>query len=517
MTAALELRGIVKRFPGVVANDHVDLAVERGEIRAVLGENGAGKTTLMRVLYGLEQPDEGEIHLHGRRQTFRSPLEAIRAGLGMVHQHFMLFPSLTVGENVVYGREPRRRGLIDRRAMTDQVTALAERYGLEVDAGARLGDLAVGVRQRVEILKTLYREARLLILDEPTTVLTPRERDGLFAILRRLAAEGKTVLFITHKLQEVMDLASRATVLRRGRVTATVETARSSPEELGRLMVGRDVRRPLDRESRPSAEAVLTVEDLTVEDDAGRDVVHAASFAVHGGEIVGVAGVAGNGQSELIAALAGLRPIRSGCVVLQRPPGGIEGGEPQREITRASVSERRRAGLAYIPEDRNELGLALDASVADNLLLGSQKRADLCRRGVLSRPGVRAWAGELIGRFAIKGEASAAAAGLSGGHRQRLVVARELARESPLLLAEHPTQGVDVGAAENVLGWLAAARDEGRAVLWVSSELAELLRLADRILVMFEGRLVADLPSAEASEERLGLLMAGRVEPNANA
>lgn len=513
MTAALELRGIVKRFPGVVANDHVDLTVERGEIRAILGENGAGKTTLMRVLYGLEQPDEGEIHLHGRRQTFRSPLEAIRAGLGMVHQHFMLFPSLTVGENVVYGREPRRRGLIDRRTMTAQVTALAERYGLGVDAGARLGDLAVGVRQRVEILKTLYREARLLILDEPTTVLTPGERDGLFAILRRFAAEGKTVLFITHKLQEVMDLAGRATVLRRGRVTATVDTAQSSPEELGRLMVGRDVRRPLDRDSRPSAEVVLAVEDLTVEDEAGRDVVSKVSLEVRAGEIVGVAGVAGNGQSEVVAALAGQRPAASGRVLLQGPPGGIEGGGPQdQDITRATVAERRRAGLSYIPEDRNELGLALDASVADNLLLGFQQRPDLCRRGVLSRGGVRALAEELIGRFAIKGAPSAAAASLSGGHRQRLVVARELARESPLLLAEHPTQGIDVGAAENVLGWLAAARDAGRAVLWISSELAELLRLADRILVMFEGRLVADLPSAEASEERLGLLMAGGVE-----
>ncbi len=498
MTAALELRGIVKRFGRVVANDGVDLVVERGEIRALLGENGAGKSTLMRVLYGLEKPDAGEIYLGGRRRRLHSAHDAIRAGLGMVHQHFMLFPTLTVAENVVYGREPRRRGLVDRRRAEARVAELAERYGLDVPPAARVETLPVGVRQRVEILKTLYREAEVLILDEPTTVLTPGERDRLFAILERLAASGKTVIFITHKLQEVMRLASRATVLRRGRVAATVATAETSPAELGRLMVGREVRPAVRRRRRPVGERVLAVEDLAVAGAGGREAVRDVGFEIRAGEVVGVAGVAGNGQSELVAALAGLRSVRRGRV-------GLRG----RELRGASVTARRRAGLAYIPEDTSGVGLALDASVADNLLLGSQGRPEVCRRGVLSRAGARSLVEGLIDRLAIKGSATTAAAALSGGHRQRLVVARELNAGPRLLIAEHPTQGVDVGAAEHILGQLAAARDAGAAVLWVAAEVAELLSLADRILVMFEGRLVADLPAAEADEERLGLLMAG--------
>lgn len=502
--AALELRSIVKRFPGVLANDHIDLLVEKGEIRAILGENGAGKTTLMRVLYGLEQPDEGEIHLDGQRRVLRTPLDAIRGGLGMVHQHFMLFPSLTVGENVVFGQEPTRRGCIDRRRTISRVRDLAQRYGLEVDPEARLETLAVGVRQRVEILKALYRQAEILILDEPTTVLTPRERDGLFVVLRRLAAEGKAILFITHKLREVMDLTDRATVLRRGRVMETLKIADTSPDELGRLMVGREVHARVEYGSVVTESPVLKVAGLVVRDETGRQLVGPIDVSVHGGEIVGIAGVAGNGQSELIAALAGLRPVAEGRVMLA-----------DQDLTTVSVAERRRQGLAYVPEDRNGVGLALDATLEDNLLLASQARPDLNRRGVLAWRNVRSRAEGLIARFQIKGTPSTLARALSGGHRQRLVAARELAHDSRLVLVEQPTQGVDIGAAEFLLGRLADVRASGKAVLWVSSELAELLRLADRILVMFEGRVVAQVAAGEADEERLGLLMSGQLEVTA--
>lgn len=498
---ALELRGIVKRFPGgVVANDHIDLEVGGGEIRALLGENGAGKTTLMRVLYGLEPPDAGEIHVHGRRLRPRSPLDAIGAGLGMVHQHFMLFPSLTAAENVVFGHEPAARGLLDAAAADRRVEELSRRYGLEVDPRAAVGRLPLGVRQRVEILKLLYRRARVLILDEPTTVLTPAEREGLFAVLRRLAEEGKTVIFITHKLEEVMAIADRATVLCRGKVAATVATAATSTRELCRLMVGRDVLPAVHRHPRPpeNQQPVLRIEELTVTGDSRRPAVQGASFAVGAGEIVGIAGVAGNGQSELVAAITGLRPAHGGRVIL----GG-------RDVSHEPIGERRRQGLAYIPEDRNRVGLATAATVAENLLMGSARRADLCRHGVLSRPGIAALAARLIDRFSIDGRPATIAAALSGGHRQRAVVARELELGTRLLIAEHPTQGIDVGTAQRVLEWLAELRDAGRGVLWVSAELAELLSLADRILVMFEGRLVADRPVAEVDEERLGWLMAG--------
>ncbi len=507
---ALELRGIVKRFGEVLANDRVDLAVEQGEIRALLGENGAGKTTLMRVLYGLYPPDAGEILLSGRPQHFRSPTDAIAAGLGMVHQHFMLFPSLTVAENVVFGREPRRRGLIDRRAAARRVAELAAGFHLEVDPGAKVGDLPVGLRQRVEILKTLYRQAQVLILDEPTAVLTPQERDALFRILRRLAGQGKTIVFITHKLEEVMELADRATVLRDGRVTATVRVAGApeqhergtSPRELCRHMVGRDVVLAPEKTPHSPGEAVLQVRDLVVRGAAGggaagRHAVDGVAFEVRGGEIVGIAGISGNGQSELIAALAGLREIASGKVLLG-----------DRDITLVPAAERRRAGLAYVPEDTSGVGLALGASIADNLILGA--RHELTRRGVLSRTGARSLAARLIERFSVKAaSADEAASNLSGGNRQKLVLARELSREPALLIAEQPTQGVDVGAAEGIQQELLAAREAGRAVLLVSAELGELMALADRILVMFEGRIAGEVSGGEADETTLGLLAAG--------
>ncbi len=505
----------------MLANDRVDLAVERGEIRALLGENGAGKTTLMRVLYGLYPPDAGEIFLGGTEQSFRSPTGAIAAGLGMVHQHFMLFPSLTVAENVVFGHEPRRqelllRGFLDRRAAQRRVAELAAGFGLEVDPRAKIRDLPVGLRQRVEILKTLYRGARVLILDEPTAVLTPREREALFRILRRLAAEGKTIIFITHKLREVMDLADRATVLRDGRVTATVRVADSSPRQLCRHMVGRDVMRPPEKARRGLGEAVLRVEDLEVRDVLGRRAVAGVGFEVRAGEIVGIAAVAGNGQSELISALAGLRPIAGGRVWLAG-----------RDVTGTSVAARRLAGLAYVPEDTAGIGLALDASIVDNLIMGraggaqtedcsaggSRKkhhRVVLTRHGVLSRAGIRELATRLIERFRIKtASADVPVAHLSGGNRQKVVVARELSQEPIFLIAEQPTQGVDVGAALGIQRELVAARDAGRAVLLVSAELGELMALADRILVMFEGLIAGEVSGEQADEQTLGLLAAG--------
>lgn len=496
---AVELRQIVKRFPGVIANDHIDLAVEPGEIRALVGENGAGKTTLMNILYGLYQPDEGELLVRGEPQQFHSPLEAIRAGLGMVHQHFMLFPSLTVAENVIYGNEPTRAGFVDVKAANARVQQLAAEYGLQVEPTAVVGHLPVGVRQRVEILKTLYRNASILILDEPTAVLTPQERDTLFVILRRLAEQGKTILFITHKLNEVMAISDQATVLRGGQVTATLTTANSSPQEITRFMVGREVVLRVDKSPARPGEPVLNVAGLTVRDGTERAVVKQVSFEVRAGEIVGLAGVAGNGQTELIEALTGLRPTAAGRVQLNG-----------QEITHASVFERRASGLAYIPEDRVEAGLALEASVADNLLMGYQTQPALAKNGLLHFREIARRSQALIERFGIKtSHPTEAGANLSGGNQQKMVVARELSHDSRLLIAEQPTRGVDVGSIEFIHTTLIAYRDGGQAILLISSELGEVMALADRILVMYEGEIVGQVAGSEATEARLGLLMAG--------
>lgn len=499
MTYAVELRGIVKRFPGVVANDRIDLAVEKGEIRALVGENGAGKTTLMNILYGLYRPDEGELRLWGQPHIFHSPLEAIRAGLGMVHQHFMLFPSLSVAENVIYGNEPARVGFVDTKAANERVRQLAGEYGLQVDPRAVVGALPVGVRQRVEILKTLYRNASILILDEPTAVLTPQERDTLFVILRRLAEQGKTILFITHKLNEVIAISDRATVLRDGQVTATLTTAASSPQEITRYMVGREVALEVDKAPARPDGPVLAVDKLIVENEAGRVVVKQLSFEVRAGEIVGLAGVAGNGQTELIEALTGLREAASGQIRLH-----------ETDLTNASVYERRQAGLAYIPEDRTQEGLALDASVSDNLIMGYQDDAPISKKGLLQFRQIARHSRDLIERFAIKVSRPAEAGShLSGGNQQKLVVARELSHHSRLLIAEQPTRGVDVGSIEFIHANLVAYREAGKAILLASSELSEIMALSDRILVMYEGQIVGEVAGDEATEEQLGLLMAG--------
>ncbi len=498
MNYHVELRGIVKRFPGVLANDHVDLAVKCGEIRALVGENGAGKSTLMNIIYGLYQPDEGTIYLNGQPLSFSSPLDSIAAGIGMVHQHFMLFPSLTVTENVIYGSEPTHRTLIDRKMGKQRVLELSEAYNLQVDPDRKVSELPVGVQQRVEILKALYRKADLLILDEPTAVLTPQEKDGLFDILRRLVSEGKTIIFITHKLQEVMEISDIATVLRGGKVTANLRTADTSPEEICSHMVGREVLLRVEKKPSQPTETVLTVEDLSVNDQRGVPVLQNASLSVRAGEIVGIAGVAGNGQEGLIQALSGLIKPKTGRIRLSG-----------KDITNTSVAERRAKGMSYIPEDRTGLGLALDTSIIDNLSLGFQREHSssfgFLRLGLLRERTVNA-----VQDFGIKtANVEDAVNTLSGGNMQKVVLAREFLHNSPLIIAEQPTRGVDVAAIENIHRNLIAQRDDGHAILLVSADLNEILGLADRIYVIFDGHIVGEMLASEATEYGLGLLMTG--------
>ena len=496
----LEAIGIVKRYGAVLANDHVDLSVDSGEIHAVMGENGAGKSTLMSILYGLQPPDEGRILLRGVEMRFGSALDAIAAGMGMVHQAFKLFGSLTVWENIVFGAEPARTVFIDRGKARREVAELAERHGLGVDPDAKVGALSVGVRQRVEILKALYRRARILILDEPTAVLTPQERDGLFAVMRRLAADGRTILFITHKLNEVMAITDRVTVLRDAKVVARMKTRETTAGEIIRAMTGRNVDLQIERGAAAPGALMLEVEGLTIGSPGGRPLVDGAAFAVRAGEIVGLAGVAGNGQNELVEALVGLRRPDAGEVRI----AGASVGE-------ADVAGHRAAGLAYIPEDRVSVGAALGADAADNFAMGFQRDPPLSRSGWLDPGAMAARARALIDKFGVRiASEHAPASSLSGGNLQKMVVARELSHAAPVLVAEQPTRGVDIGATEFIHGQLVAERDKGHAVLLVSAELSEILALSDRILVMYEGRILADVPRARASEEALGRLMAGR-------
>ena len=494
---AVGLRGIVKRFGAVLANDHVDLTVAAGEIHALMGENGAGKSTLMAILYGLVRPDEGAIELAGRAVSFASAAQAIAAGIGMVQQGFALFDSLSVVDNVVYGAEPTRRGLLDRRAARTAVAELIERHQLRLRPGDRVGDLPVGVRQQVEILKLLYRRARVLILDEPTAVLTPAETGRLFAVLRDLATEGHTVLLVTHKLHEVEAVSDNVTVLRDGRVTMRGPTAATGRAALATAMTGREV--DLDRvypAGRPGAEA-LAVYGLTVRGD-GRPVLDDVSLSVRAGEIVGIAGVAGNGQTELVAAIAGLLPAAGAIVLGERDIGGL------------GVRERRAAGIAHLPEDRAEVGSAPGARLADNLAVGFHRGPPLVHRGLLRAAAIRRHAERVIERFGVRASGPAAPMRtLSGGNQQKAILGRELTHEAPVLLVEQPTRGVDIGAVVGIHTELIAYRDAGHAVLLVSAELSEILGLADRILVMFEGRVVAEFSKAGADADAIGLAMAG--------
>jgi general nucleoside transport system ATP-binding protein len=465
-------------------------------VNAVMGENGAGKSTLMAILCGAHAPDEGYVRLSGTTLLLRSPREAIDQGITMVHQSFKLFDSLTVWENVVYQREPTWGPFIDARRARREVAALAAEHDLAIDPGARVSSLPVGVRQRLEILKALYRKARVLVLDEPTAVLTPPEVASLFDVTRRLAASGCAVLLVTHKLDEAMSVSERITVLREGRVSADLVTANTSPAEIIHAMTGRSSLRRVSRSQLAPGDVALSVDRLSVDADRHRAVTE-VSFDVRGGEVVGIAGVAGNGQSELIEAIMGLRPTAAGTVKV---------GE--HDVTRCSIAERRRAGVSYIAEDRARTASAAAASAADNLAMGFHYRAPIAPRGLLSRGAMRTWARQLISAFDIRIRSELEAVGqLSGGNLQKVVIARELAHQASVLIAEQPTRGVDVGAIEFIHGELVAERDKGRAILLVSAELSEILALCDRILVMYRGCVAAQFRREEASEAILGAVM----------
>ena len=495
----LALEGITKRFPGVLANDHIDFDLMPGEVHALLGENGAGKSTLMNILYGLYTPDEGRILLHGNPIDLGSTKAAIEHGIGMVHQHFMLIPVMTVAENIVLASEPRHAGvLLDYSAADRRVKELSARYGLAVDPDARIDRITVGQQQRVEILKALYRGAEILVLDEPTAVLTPQEAQELFEIIRSLKEQGKSIIFISHKLNEVLEIADRITTLRRGKLVDTVPAAGATEEGLARRMVGREVLLRVDKPASRPGKPLLEAENLVVYDDRGLEAVRDVSFTVHGGEIVGLAGVDANGQAELIDALTGLRHASSGRVVLD--------GE---DITHSSAREVLDAGLGHIPEDRHRRGLVLPFSLTENLGLHAYRRRPDSRFGFLRLGTMLDRSKRLLTEFDVRGGSPETPAGaLSGGNQQKVVLAREIDSEPKVLIAAQPTRGLDVGAIEFVHRRLVEQRDAGRAVLLVSLELEEILSLSDRILVIYEGRIVQEFPPT-ATEEELGFAMTG--------
>ena len=496
----LELRGITKRYPGIVADDNVDFDLRRGEVHALLGENGAGKSTLMNILYGLTKPDEGEILVGGKQVSFSSAKDAIETGIGMVHQHFMLIPVMTVAENIVLGIEPKRDGvLLDERAARRRVEEIARTFNFSVDPGARVDGITVGQQQRVEIMKALYRNADILVLDEPTAVLTPQEAADLFEILRTLRREGISIVFISHKLNEVLEIADRITVLRRGKKIDTVDREGATEEGLARMMVGRDVLLRVDKEPASPTEVALAVEGLHVLDDLELEKVHGVSFSVRSGEIVAIAGVDGNGQSELVEAITGLRRIESGTIA-------VGGREFEGHLTPRTMID---AGVGHIPEDRHRRGLVLEFNLAENLALHDYNRPPDSSRGWLHPARLVQRAVRLIKEFDIRGGGPLTFAGaLSGGNQQKVVVAREVARNPIVLIAAQPTRGLDVGAIEYVHRRLVAERDAGHAILLVSLELDEVLSLADRVLVMYEGRIVGE-HGAGAREEEIGLEMLG--------
>jgi ABC-type uncharacterized transport system ATPase subunit len=497
-TPVLELRGITKRFPGVLANDHVDFDLRDGEVHALLGENGAGKSTLMNILYGLYKPDDGEVFLNGKRADIDSPHAAIGAGIGMVHQHFMLIPVMTVAENIVLAAEPKKGVILDIGEAERRVRELAERFKFRIDPHARVQDITVGQQQRVEILKALYRNADILILDEPTAVLTPQEAVELFEILKELVAQGMSVIFISHKLNEVLEIADRITVLRRGKVVDTIPREGATEQSLARMMVGREVLLRVDKQPAHPGETLLHVEDLRALDERGLEAVRGVSLDVRAGEIVGLAGVDGNGQTELIDALTGLRRPSAGTIVV----GG-------RDVTSANAHTFLEEGVGHIPEDRHRRGLVLEFSLAENLVLHDYAKSPYSRRGFLDLGRIFGSARTLLQEFDVRGgTASTPASALSGGNQQKVVIAREVHRDPRVLVAAPPTRGLDVGAIEFVHRRLVEQRDAGKAVLLISLELEEVLSLSDRILVIYEGRIVGEYDPS-VTEEELGIAMTG--------
>jgi simple sugar transport system ATP-binding protein len=496
---AVELSGIGKRFPGVVANDEVTFAVAPGTVHALVGENGAGKSTLMKILYGMQRPDEGTIRIGGEETSLRSPKDAIAAGIGMVHQHFMLAGNLTVLENVILGSEPSHAGRIDLAAGRERIRELSRTQGTALDPDRRVEELSVGEKQRVEIVKVLYRGARTLILDEPTGVLVPQEVDELFANLRGLTAEGVTIIFISHKLDEVLAIADDITVMRRGRTVATVRSGEVTARQLAELMVGSELPTPETRESTVTDEPALTVEGLTVAGEGGRPPVADVSFTIHRGEILGIAGVEGNGQHELIEALMGLRPVRDGTIRL-----GTE------DITAWDTGTRRARGLGYVPEDRHARGLLLPAPLWENAMLGRQGSPPYAKGPWIDCGAARARTREIIEAYDVRtpGE-SVPAFALSGGNQQKLIIGRELMADPEVLVAAHPTRGVDVGAQAAIWEEMRRARGRGLAVLLLSADLEELIGLSDALCVILRGAIVARLDPTTVTPEELGTYMTG--------
>ncbi|HAG69200.1 MAG TPA: heme ABC transporter ATP-binding protein [Lachnospiraceae bacterium] len=501
-TYAIEMLNITKRFPGIIANDNITLQLKKGEIHALLGENGAGKSTLMSVLFGLYQAEEGIIKKDGKEVTIKDPNDANALGIGMVHQHFKLVQCFTVLENIILGVETTKNGILQKKEARKRVIELSDRYGLRVDPDARIEDITVGMQQRTEILKMLYRDNEILIFDEPTAVLTPAEIDELMQIMKNLAKEGKSILFISHKLAEIMEVADRCSVLRRGKYIGTVDVAAATREELSRMMVGRDVQLVVKKEDRAPGDVILHVENMTVASKLHKNnAVKNVSFEVREGEIVCIAGIDGNGQTELVYGLSGLEPIVGGRITLS----GMD-------ISRASIRQRSTSGMSHIPEDRHKHGLILDYDLAYNLVLERYFEHEFCNSaGFLRKKNIYAYAEKLIEQYDIRSGQGAVtrARSMSGGNQQKAIIARELDRDPRLLLAVQPTRGLDVGAIEAIHKRLIAHRDSGHAVLLVSLELEEVMSVSDRILVMFEGEIVGQLDPKKTTREELGLYMSG--------
>jgi len=495
----IEMLNIRKEFPGIVANDNITLQVKKGEIHALLGENGAGKSTLMNVLFGLYQPEQGEIRVEGKKVEINDPNAANRLGIGMVHQHFMLIDTFTVAQNIVLGSEPKKGLKIDMKKAIREVQELSDRYGLQVDATAKISDISVGMQQRVEILKTLYRGANVVILDEPTAVLTPQEIKELIVILRTLIKEGKSIILITHKLKEIMEVCDRCTVIRKGQGIGTVEVSETNPNELASLMVGREIRFSTEKQPADPKETILSIKGLTVEDSRHVDMVKGLDLDIRAGEIVGIAGVDGNGQTELIEAITGLRKKKAGKVMLKN-----------QDITDMPVRAITESGVGHIPQDRHKLGLVLDFSVGENIVLQTYYQKPYSKGGILSFKRIFDKAKALIDEYDVRTPSHLTKArALSGGNQQKAIIGREIDRNPDLLIAAQPTRGLDVGAIEFIHKRLIEQRDQGKAVLLVSFELDEILNVSDRIAVMFDGKIIAVVDPKETNEQELGLLMAG--------